>query len=51
MSFEAGGVFPSALIDTLLHQLRAHDDTTPMKKVAKDGDARAELIRRHWHVG
>jgi glutamine synthetase len=50
-SFEADGVFPSELIDTLLAQLRAYDDAALTKKVAKDGDARADLIRRHWHVG
>jgi glutamine synthetase len=50
-SFEADGVFPRDLIDALLDQLRAYDDASLMKKVAKDDDARAELIRRHWHVG
>ena len=48
---EADGVFPSELIDTLLSQLREADDARLMKKVAKDDDARADLIRRYWHVG
>jgi glutamine synthetase len=50
-SFEADGVFPSELIDSLLDRLRADDDAALMKKVAKNDDARAELVRRHWHVG
>lgn len=50
-SFEADGIFPSELIDALLDRLRAYDDAGLMKKVAKDDGARAELIRRHWHVG
>jgi glutamine synthetase len=49
--FEADAVFPTELIDALLEQLRAYDDATLLKKVAKDDDARAELVRRHWHVG
>ena len=48
---EADGVFPSELIDTLLEQLRAAGDARLMKKVAKNDDARAELVRRYWHVG
>ena len=50
-SFEADGVFPSELIDSLLDRLRAYDDAALMKELAKDDDARAELVRRHWHVG
>jgi glutamine synthetase len=50
-SFEADGVFPRELIDALVDRLRADDDAALMKKVAKDDDARAELVRRHWHVG
>jgi glutamine synthetase len=50
-SFEADGVFPSELIDGLLDRLRAYDDAALMKELAKDDDARAELVRRHWHVG
>ena len=50
-SFEADGIFPSELIDAVLDRLRAHDDAALMKKVAKNDDARAELVRRHWHVG
>jgi glutamine synthetase len=48
---EADGVFPAELIDAVLERLRADDDADLMKKVAKDDDARAELVRRHWHVG
>jgi len=50
-SFEADGVFPRELIDAVLERLRADDDAALMKKVAKNDDARADLIRRHWHVG
>ena len=49
--FEADDVFPSALVDALLDRLRAYDDATLMKKLAKDDDARDELVQRHWHVG
>jgi glutamine synthetase len=50
-SFEADGIFPGELLDAVLDQLRAFDDAALMKKLAKDDDARAELVRRHWHVG
>ncbi len=50
-SFEADGVFPSELVDGLLDRLRAYDDTTLLKKATKNDDARADLVRRHWHVG
>lgn len=47
--FEADGIFPSMLIDSVLEGLRAHDDAKLMKSASKQ--ARAELVRRHWHVG
>lgn len=50
-SYEAEDVFPAALIDHVLTQLRAHDEDSPMDEVTEDDDARAELVRRHWHVG
>jgi glutamine synthetase len=50
-SFEAEGVFSSELIDAVLARLRADDDAALVRKSAKNDDARAELIRRHWHVG
>jgi glutamine synthetase len=50
-SFEADGVFPGELLDALLDRLRADDDAALMKKVAKNDDARVELVRRYWHVG
>jgi glutamine synthetase len=50
-SFEADGVFPGELVDALLDRLRAYDDARLMKKLAKNDDARAELVRHHWHVG
>ncbi len=50
-SFEAHGIFPSELIDAVLDRLRADDDAALMKKVSKNDDARADLVRRHWHVG
>ncbi|MCY7395339.1 MAG: glutamine synthetase family protein, partial [Nocardioides sp.] len=50
-SFEADGIFPSDLIDTVLDRLRADDDAALMKKVSKNDDARADLVRHHWHVG
>ena len=50
-SFEADGIFPSELIDTVLDRLRADDDAALIKTSAKDDDARADLVRRHWHVG
>jgi glutamine synthetase len=50
-SLEADGIFPGELIDALLDRLRAYDDDGLMKKLAKNDDDRAELVRRHWHVG
>ena len=49
--FEAHGVFPSLLIDAVLSRLRKHDDAKLLKTLAKDDDARDELVRKHWHVG
>jgi glutamine synthetase len=50
-SFEADGVFPSELIDGVLDRLREADSAAQMKKVAKNDDAREELVNRYWHVG
>ena len=50
-SFEEHGIFPSELIDTILDQLRADDAGANLKKVVKDDGARADLVRRYWHVG
>ena len=50
-AFEADGIFPSELIDALLDRLRAYNDAALMKEAAKNDDARADLVRRHWHVG
>jgi glutamine synthetase len=50
-SFEADGVFSVELLDTVLDRLRAVDDAALVKKSGKNDDARAELVRRHWHVG
>jgi glutamine synthetase len=50
-SFEADGIFPTELIDALLERLRAYDDAALMKELTKNDDARADLVRRHWHVG
>lgn len=47
--FEADGVFPGMLIDSVLEGLRAHDDAKLMK--GGSDDDRAALVRRHWHVG
>lgn len=49
--FEADGVFPGELIDAVLEDLRANTDGTLAKKAAKSDSARAELIRKYWHVG
>ena len=49
--FEADGVFPSLLIDAVLSRLREHDDAKLLETLAKDDDARDELVRKHWHVG
>jgi glutamine synthetase len=57
--FEADGVFPAALIDSVLAGLRGDDDDDDDDNDYDDevgdsgnGDAdREELIRRHWHVG
>ena len=50
-SFEAAGIFPTELIDSVLDRLRADDDAALMRKAAKNNDARTALVRRHWHVG
>lgn len=53
--FETDGVFPAALIDSVLAGLRGDDDEDDDDDEVGDsgnGDAdREELIRRHWHVG
>lgn len=49
--FEADGVFPSALIDAVLADLRDNADGALTKKAAKSDSARAELIAKYWHVG
>lgn len=57
--FEADGVFPAALIDSVLAGLRGDDDddddgNDDDDEVGDSGSGEAdrdELIRRHWHVG
>lgn len=56
--FETDGVFPAALIDSVLAGLRGDgdedddDDDDDEVGDSGNGDAdREELIRRHWHVG
>ncbi|RBY79176.1 glutamine synthetase [Blastococcus sp. TF02-09] len=49
--FEADGVFPPELLDAVIADLRHADETTPSEALAEDGEARAELVRRYWHVG
>jgi glutamine synthetase len=49
--FEAGGVFPSLLIDAVLSRLREHDDRELLETLAEDDDSRDEIVRKHWHVG
>lgn len=54
--FEADGVFPGALIDALLADLRDSDETydndgNDTAAAGDDAADREELIRRHWHVG
>ena len=49
--FEADGIFPSELIDAVVDRLRADENAALVKKSAKNDDARADLVRRHWHVG
>ncbi|MFB9311573.1 glutamine synthetase beta-grasp domain-containing protein [Nocardioides plantarum] len=49
--FEADGVFPASLVDQVLEELRAAGGAKLMKKVAKDEEARSDLVRRYWHVG
>ena len=50
-AYEADDVFPPALIDAVLARLRSDEDAALLKKMRKDEGARAELVRRHWHVG
>ena len=35
----------------MLDRLREADAAAQMKKVAKNDDARNELVNRYWHVG
>ena len=52
--FEADGVFPAELIDSVLAGLRGDDDDNDDDEVGDSGSGEAdrdELIRRHWHVG
>jgi glutamine synthetase len=50
-SFEADDIFPRELIDAVLDRLRADENAALIRKSAKNPDARADLVRRHWHVG
>lgn len=54
--FEADGVFPGALVDALLEDLREAGRTAWTVNSDNDGDSdndggREELVRRYWHVG
>ncbi len=49
--FEADGVFPADVVEAVLTRLRSDEDASLVKKMAKSEDARAELVRRYWHVG
>lgn len=49
--FEADDVFPPALVDAVLDDLREADQDPLAQNLDKDDGARQELIRRHWHVG
>ena len=49
--FEADGVFPAELLDAVIEGLREIDEATPSEALDDDGEAREELVRRHWHVG
>lgn len=49
--FEADGVFPPALVDSVLAGLRDADAAAAGGEQADDEAARDELIRRYWHVG
>ncbi|WP_210651839.1 glutamine synthetase beta-grasp domain-containing protein [Nocardioides sp. SYSU D00065] len=49
--FEADGVFPAELVDAVLDRLRSDDDAGLLEDLDQDDAARAELVRRHWHVG
>ncbi|WP_148613507.1 glutamine synthetase beta-grasp domain-containing protein [Nocardioides rubriscoriae] len=49
--FEADGVFPAEVVDAVLARLRSDEDAALVKKMVRSDDARAELVRRHWHVG
>ncbi|MFC3688169.1 glutamine synthetase beta-grasp domain-containing protein [Aquipuribacter hungaricus] len=47
--FEAHGVFPPALVDQVLGQLREADEATAGED-GPDGGGPEELVRRYWHV-
>ncbi|GAA5142395.1 glutamine synthetase family protein [Nocardioides marinquilinus] len=49
--FEAHDVFPAVVVDATISRLRRLHDEAPVKKLAKDDELRAALVRRDWHVG
>lgn len=46
-AYEADGVFPARVIDTVLHRLRSHTHSGTVTDL--DESARADLVRRYWH--
>jgi len=49
--YEAAGVFPAGLIDSLINGLKSYDDLNLSEKLYGDADALKRLVNRHLHCG
>ncbi|MBL0211874.1 MAG: glutamine synthetase [Holophagaceae bacterium] len=49
--YEAGGVFPAGLIDSLVQNLQAFDDQHLSEKLFGNADALRQLVNRHLQCG
>ncbi|MDY2642395.1 MAG: glutamine synthetase, partial [Mediterranea sp.] len=49
--FEEQGVFSPALIDGILKQLRAYEDTTLREHLSTHPDEMEQLVKAHFHCG
>lgn len=49
--YEANGVFPPALIDGIINQLKSFDDLHLSERLFGDGDALLALVKKYLHCG
>jgi glutamine synthetase len=49
--YEADGVFPAGLLDSVMKNLKAYDDLNLSEKVFGNADSLRVLVNRHLHCG